>query len=310
MIFRQARPCQPPNLLVQQAIRAGRKISRSAAYGLSLSRIERHYSRLGLQRGKLSLTFDCDYAEDSAAADEVRGLLDQHAIRTSWAVIGEWVKKFPDVYKRISASGHELLNHTLSHPNNEVLRPHDPRKFAGVSFRERRGEIIGCHEVVRDLLGYEMQGFRAPHFSMAKDVYTVLADNGYVYSSSRLYNVGPFLGGAHVTREGVVELPLLGPPVAPFSVPATYFLYRAPQRLYRDERDFYEQFRALLKITSEKKLVTVIYFDPCDVVRFREPKFEAYLRTALDSGLELCRMDEIAHWLRQHCSHTASRREV
>lgn len=296
------------NGLLGQGLRVGRKIFPRAAYRLSLSLFTERCRHMGLEQGKLALTFDCDYAEDSAAADSVRELLQRHNIRTSWAVIGEWVRRFPDVYRRLIDSGHELLNHTLTHPNNEVLRPRDSRRFSEVSVHERREEIVGCHRVIEDLLGYEMRGFRAPHFSMTADVYRILADNGYIYSSSRLYNVGPFVGGLHLTREGIAELPLWGPPVAPFLVPATYFLYRAPIRLYRNERDFYEQFKALLKMSSRRNLAMVVYFDPCDVVQLKEPSFETYLKAALDSGLQLSRMDEIALWLHERCRQSRDSR--
>ena len=295
-----------PNVLFQQAIRLARKVSLPATYDVMLAAITQQHSHFGLDRGKLSLTFDCDIEQDSVAADTVREQLARLNIQSSWAVIGEWVRRFPEVYRRLLGSGHELLNHTLSHPSNQILRPIDNRKFADVSSAERRSEILGCHELVRRLLGYEMRGFRAPHFSMTNDVYKILAELGYIYSSSRLYNVGPFVGGVHLTREGIAELPLFGPPVPPFLVPATYSLYRAPKRLYKGEQDFYEQFKALLEITRQRKLVTVIYFDPCDVVCLRQPNFETYLRTALDSGLELCRMDEIARWLRERCCQPAT----
>lgn len=301
MSRRRKIPCLTGSSFVQQTLRVVRKTWPRAAYRLSVLLLREHYDRLGLERGKLALTFDCDYSADSVAADEICRLLNQYKIKSSWAVIGALVKNAPSVYQKLANSGHELLNHTLTHPNNEVLRPDDSRNFARILPAERREEITRCHELVRNLLGYEMKGFRAPHFSMTTDVYQMLADCGYSYSSSRLYYLDPFVGGVHFTKEGVVELPLLAAPVAPFLVPATYFIYRAPTRLYTSEADFYQQFKALLEITSKERLATVIYFDPCDVVRFTKPVFEDYLKTALHSGLELCRMDEIASWLRERC---------
>jgi len=80
--------------------------------------------------------------------------------------------------------GHEIINHTYSHPNNEELNP--SQKMNRLSYDEQKEEIVRCHEVCMDILKYEPVGFRTPHFGKlhSEAIYDILQELGYCYSSS------------------------------------------------------------------------------------------------------------------------------
>ncbi|MGB6220161.1 polysaccharide deacetylase family protein, partial [Haloferula sp.] len=68
-------------------------------------------------------------------------------------VIGEKVRRFPELSKEIVARGHELGNHTMTHPQYRIW-------CAGPA-RMRR-EIEGCSRAVEDVTGQRPRWFRAP----------------------------------------------------------------------------------------------------------------------------------------------------
>lgn len=80
-------------------------------------------------------------------------LLDQHGRKAVFFVIGEKVRRYPELAREIVARGHELGNHTMTHPQATMwcLGP----------WRTRR-EIRGCQQVIVDVTGFKPRWYRAP----------------------------------------------------------------------------------------------------------------------------------------------------
>lgn len=85
--------------------------------------------------------------------EKVLGLLERYHAQATFFVIGERVKKFPELIDKIRAAGHQVANHTLTHPSGSFWCASQSRIFA---------EIDGCSEVVAR--GKQPSGsyFRAP----------------------------------------------------------------------------------------------------------------------------------------------------
>lgn len=102
---------------------------------------------------------------------------------------------------------HELGNHTHTHPD----------RFGTLPPARMREEVHKAHEAIRDRLGSEPVGFRAPDYSYSPRSLAVLAEQGYIYDSSLLRCVLPpymsregiHRGGAPFVQGGIVELPIL-----------------------------------------------------------------------------------------------------
>ncbi|MBM7647427.1 peptidoglycan/xylan/chitin deacetylase (PgdA/CDA1 family)/spore maturation protein CgeB [Bacillus ectoiniformans] len=63
----------------------------------------------------VALTYDA-----GASAEETAGILDvlsDHQVQTTVFLTGEWVERYPELAKRMISDGHELANHTYSHPD-------------------------------------------------------------------------------------------------------------------------------------------------------------------------------------------------
>jgi len=211
-----------------------------------------------------------DLPEDIEAAPWLLDALSPYPFRASFACIGRWIEAEPDVHRRLVAEGHEIVNHTYSHPPSEVF---GDRRFVDLSLRVQREEIVCCHEVCLKLLDYEPVGFRLPHLEFTPSIYPILRDLGYHYSSSalarRLRRVGPVQ-----VEEGLWEFPLSQCPRHPSSVFDTYHAFRSPSWLFRirpeSEQAFFNSFVRLLDLGVETGAHINVYFDPLDVRRLSD----------------------------------------
>lgn len=237
---------------------------------LEILGMSEYYMRNFYKKGKLgqplfSLSFDSDLEEDVKAHKNIVETLNSYKIRASFSCIGRMIEKFPTEHLVITDNGHEIINHTYTHPNNKYFNPE--KKFNRISFSEREEEIKRCHEACKKVLNYEPIGFRSPHFGglHTEDVYQILDKLNYRYSSSVISTYAPF-GGMPFLREGVWEIPLSSLPKNCFLCFQIWGLYRGP-KIYKNEQDFLENFRRLVDLGQETRSFINVYLDPCDVIR-------------------------------------------
>jgi peptidoglycan/xylan/chitin deacetylase (PgdA/CDA1 family) len=81
---------------------------------------ERATSAISFDRGrsdfpKVALTFDG--GSDAGDADLILTVLEQRGVRATFFLTGDFLRQFPDIARRIAAGGHEVGNHTWSHPH-------------------------------------------------------------------------------------------------------------------------------------------------------------------------------------------------
>jgi peptidoglycan/xylan/chitin deacetylase (PgdA/CDA1 family) len=115
--------------------------------------------------GELALTFD-----DGPNGDQTRRLLDLLAkqnVRATFFLIGRHVVAQPDVAREIAAGGHEIGNHTFSHPNLLLL----PGK-------QVRQELVDCLKAIADAIGNEPALFRPPYGARRTEVLRIAAELG------------------------------------------------------------------------------------------------------------------------------------
>ena len=96
------------------------------------------------------LTFDD--GPNPAATEPILETLAAHQVPAAFFMVGEHVRRFPAVARRIAAEGHEVGNHTLRHRKLHFLGPS--------SIRE---ELVRAHELIAHATGRDPRSFRAPH---------------------------------------------------------------------------------------------------------------------------------------------------
>lgn len=77
--------------------------------------------------------------------------LDKYGAKATFFVGGTWAKDNPEMLKIIYAKGHEIGNHGHTHKEHGKL-----------DYTKNLTEIQTCHEIVRDILGIDMELFAPP----------------------------------------------------------------------------------------------------------------------------------------------------
>jgi peptidoglycan/xylan/chitin deacetylase (PgdA/CDA1 family) len=109
------------------------------------------FIRSGPSNGNaVALTFD------DGPTPGVTGLildeLQRRDLHATFFMIGERVAAAPDLARRVLAEGHEIGNHTFTHPKLTVLPDH-----------EVEAEIQRTQEIMDELLGHRARWFRPPY---------------------------------------------------------------------------------------------------------------------------------------------------
>lgn len=229
----------------------------------------------------LTISFDCDYPEDVEAIPALLKTLDRYSFKTSFACVGHWIEKYPREHKMILDHGHEIMNHTYSHPDNELLNP--GRKFKLISREEKLEEVEKCHDICRKILKYEPKGCRIPHFKnlFTPEIYGILKELGYSYSSSTWLTNTTTFGMPFLSQDGIYEFPLSTCPSHPFTVFDTWHSLNTPRWshriLHRGPESYCDLFLKLLDLGRETGSYLNIYIDPLDIKKIG--RFEAILES-------------------------------
>ncbi|MFC1630192.1 polysaccharide deacetylase family protein [Patescibacteria group bacterium] len=221
------------------------------------------------KRSCLSLSFDCDYAEDVVLLPRLLNVLSPYSFKASFACIGKLIEKYPKEHMGIIKKGHQIINHTYSHPNNEKLNP--DQKFNEIKTEQRKTEIEKCHTICRSILQYEPTGFRTPHFGNlhTEDVYGILNTLGYKYSSS-VSAIKTSSFGLPFVKNNIVEFPLSNCPKHPFAVFDTWHSLGRGSGKHKKGEKFYQLCKELIDIGIRTDSYINVYFDPQDVANLKE----------------------------------------
>jgi polysaccharide deacetylase family protein (PEP-CTERM system associated) len=97
-------------------------------------------------------------------------------VRGTFFVLGTVAKKYPGIIKAILKSGNEIASHGNEH-----------RMITKMSPKEFQEDVRISKQILEDMTGMEVQGYRAPTFSVVEKTdwaYEILLSEGFRYSSS------------------------------------------------------------------------------------------------------------------------------
>ncbi|KYG90710.1 hypothetical protein A0U40_06985 [[Bacillus] sp. KCTC 13219] len=106
---------------------------------------------------RIALTFD-DGPHPTVTA-QVLKTLEKYDAKATFFVTGHRVNKSPKVLKEIYEAGHEIGNHTWSHP-----------KLTTVSFEQAKAQINETNKTVESIIGQEPTLFRPPYGAYNKEI--------------------------------------------------------------------------------------------------------------------------------------------
>lgn len=219
----------------------------------------------------VSLSFDVDFSEDILVLPELVDILSSYPIKANFACVGKGILQYPREHAALVDEGHEILNHTYSHPNSDEWNPNE--KFNSLDIHQQRYEIEKCDEVCRQTLGYRPRGFRIPpHFGnlYTDAIYPILTELEYKYSSSISAARSPSFGLPYVCGD-ITEFPVSPCPRHPFGVFDTWHsLKRGGVGSHCRDGEFFELFKELTQTGLKYHSFINTYFDPQDVVHLRD----------------------------------------
>jgi peptidoglycan/xylan/chitin deacetylase (PgdA/CDA1 family) len=98
---------------------------------------------------ELAITFDD--GPNPSITPQLLDLLDRYKARSTFFLIGRFVRECPALVREISARGHLIGNHTQTHPNLFWLGP-----------AQIRGELRRCQDAIANAAGAPPKWFRPP----------------------------------------------------------------------------------------------------------------------------------------------------
>jgi polysaccharide deacetylase family protein (PEP-CTERM system associated) len=105
-------------------------------------------------------------------------LLDETNNKATFFILGEIAEDHPNLVKRIHHRGFEIASHFMHH---DLVYQKSPKQF--------RDELRQGVDILEQLIGAQVQGFRAPSWSVSKEktpwFWDILIEQGLSYSSSR-----------------------------------------------------------------------------------------------------------------------------
>jgi polysaccharide deacetylase family protein (PEP-CTERM system associated) len=138
--------------------------------------------------------------------ERILAMLDAHGTKATFFTLGWIAERYPQLVRQLVAQGHELASHGYGHERASDLS--EAAFFA---------DIDRARQLLQDVGGVAVQGYRAPSFSIGAGnlwAFDSLARAGYRYSSSIYpirhdhYGMPDAPRFAHRAREGLLEIPV------------------------------------------------------------------------------------------------------
>jgi probable sporulation protein (polysaccharide deacetylase family) len=114
---------------------------------------------------KPMVAFIINVAWGNEYLSDMLATLKKHHVTTSFFLEGNWVKKNPDLAKMIVSAGHEVGNHSYSHPDMKVL-----------SAAQTREQIKRTNEVIEAATGAKCKWFAPPSGSYRDETVKIAAE--------------------------------------------------------------------------------------------------------------------------------------
>lgn len=185
-------------------------------------------------------------------------IFDEAGIRGTFFTLGWVAERHPRLVRQIAEQGHELASHGYDH-----------RPAFSQTADEFRADIGRTRQMLEDISGVPVHGYRAPSFSIDMTipwVYEVLAEEGYRYSSSVYPVQHDHYGMPDAPRfvyrpdqnAGIVEIPLSTVRLFGHNFPSAgggYFRL-VPYALYR---------RMLRRVNGTDGQPGIFYFHPWEI---------------------------------------------
>ena len=140
-------------------------------------------ARGSISRKELSITFDG--GREGNDVKEILWILRKRGLKTTIFLTGEFIERYPELVREMAQDGHEIGNHTYSHPHlttyeknfKHMTLPDVDREFL-------HAEVKKSAKLFKEITGEEMAPlWRAPYGEINKEILQWAFEAGYIHIS-------------------------------------------------------------------------------------------------------------------------------
>ena len=106
--------------------------------------------RVESDKKQVAISFDAAWGNEETM--QLLDILDRYHVKATFFLVGDWVDHYPDDVKMIAQRGHDIGNHSNTHPHLPQL-----------SEDSAAAEITACNEKIQTLTGKSPTLFRPPY---------------------------------------------------------------------------------------------------------------------------------------------------
>ena len=99
---------------------------------------------------QIAISFDAAWGNDDTGT--LIDILSEYKVPATFFVVGTWVDKYPESVKQLSDAGHQIQNHSNSHPY-----------MTQISKAQMENELTACNEKIKAITGKCPTLFRPPY---------------------------------------------------------------------------------------------------------------------------------------------------
>lgn len=114
----------------------------------------------------ISISFDAAWGNEDT--EKLIEIMDKYKVKTTFFVVGGWVDKYPESVKQLSDAGHEIMNHSNTHPH-----------MTQISTEKMKEEVSKCDEKIQKITGVKPILFRAPYGDYDNKVVQAMRETGH-----------------------------------------------------------------------------------------------------------------------------------
>lgn len=122
--------------------------------------------KVAREDNKIAITLDGTWGADYT--EKLLDIFKKHDLKITFFFAGYWLEKYPDLVKKIAAAGHEIGNHTYTHPHCNSLSKEKLIK-----------ELEDTSNLIEKLIGKRPRFFRPPFGEYNDKVIRTAEELGY-----------------------------------------------------------------------------------------------------------------------------------
>ncbi len=135
---------------------------------LTASKVQRDLPIYCVDKGEdkcISISFDAAWGNEDT--QQLIDILEKYQVKATFFVVGNWVDRFPESVKALSDAGHEVMNHSDTHPH-----------MTQISKEKMKEEIDNCNDKIEKITGKRPTLHRAPYGDYNNDVVQTVRECG------------------------------------------------------------------------------------------------------------------------------------